>query len=182
MWRTHLVGGLAALWLLAPLPGGLGNGAGPENFGLLALCAAFGALFPDLDASDSRLQRLELGPKGFAVTPFVLPAQLIHRAWGHRGPLHSLIGLVGTGVVVGTPLVLYISWQCAWAFLLGYASHLLLDLMTRTGVPLWYPNSTRRWVLPPVLRISTGTSNEDIVFVLLALAALTLGLSALYLV
>lgn len=176
MWRTHFVGGLASLWLLAPVPGGLGNGAVPENFGVLALCAAFGVLLPDLDASDSRLQRLELGPKGYAITPFVLPAQLIHRAWGHRGPLHSLVGLLGAGVVFGTPLGLCIDWRPAVAFLLGYASHLFLDAMTRTGVPLWYPNSKRHWVLPRALRVSTGSSDEEIAFALFSLAAFALAL------
>ena len=48
-WHTHVVGGVASLWTLAPL---LTHSAtadpSPANLGLLSLCAAFGALLPDL--------------------------------------------------------------------------------------------------------------------------------------
>ncbi len=55
-WPTHAFFGVSALWILAPLP--------PEimryDFGTLAAFAAFGALLPDLDASESKLKHLKL--------------------------------------------------------------------------------------------------------------------------
>jgi hypothetical protein len=55
-WPTHAFLGISTLWLLAPLP--------PEvigcDFGTLATFAAFGALLPDLDASESKIKHLKL--------------------------------------------------------------------------------------------------------------------------
>lgn len=49
-WRTHLVGGIASLWLLHLLPGSLTTGSDASNLGLLALLAGLGALLPDLSS------------------------------------------------------------------------------------------------------------------------------------
>jgi membrane-bound metal-dependent hydrolase YbcI (DUF457 family) len=166
-WTTHTLFGISALWLLAPLP--------PEvlgyDFGTLAACAALGALLPDLDASDSKIKHLRL--LGTQFKPFLLPAQIIHRSDQHRGLLHSLwgIGMAGTCTF---PLAFWIGWAPVTALLLGYASHLLGDSATKSGLRLLHPNKRRYHVLPASLRITTQSQTEDLVASLLLLPVLLL--------
>lgn len=174
IWGTHLMAGFNALWLaeLSYLAGNIPLAAQPE-IGLLAAAAAIGALLPDLDASESKIKHLKVG----GIKPMLMPSQIIHRRWGHRSLLHSLLGLVSVAVlgiafllITGTGL----GWQLLPALLLGYASHLLADACTKTGIPLLYPRRQRFHLIPAKWRISTGSQAEDVLFVLLAMAALLL--------
>lgn len=150
-WRTHLVGGVSSLWVLAAVPGIFAAG------GALAAFAALGSLLPDLDAYDSKIRHLNLF-KGFE--PFVLPGQALHRMFGHRGLLHSGWGIAVCGALA-IPISVMFGWQAGTGLLLGYASHIALDACTRTGVPFLYPSSRRFWLLPPWLRVVTGSPEED---------------------
>jgi len=176
-WRTHVLGGVASLWLLKALPEGIGSGAALNNAGALAMAAALGALLPDLDAPRSKVQSLSLW--GGGIQPFVLPSLLLHRAFGHRGLLHSAAGLVLFTLLFALPLSLWLGWQPAVALSLGYASHLALDACTKSGIPAWYPDRRRRHLLPPALRLVTGSAAEDVVFALLLLPVLLLLLTNL---
>ena len=125
--RTHLLGGLNALWLLQPFPHVLT----PDTLLPLCLCAALGSLLPDLDAEFSLLSGVKIG----AIRPFVPLAASLHRTWGHRGRLHSpgvlaLVSLIALmlAAILGVPIF-------GLALGLGYASHLALDACTRTGIP-----------------------------------------------
>jgi membrane-bound metal-dependent hydrolase YbcI (DUF457 family) len=165
--------GINALWLLRLLPGGAGTlAAAPagSNLGLLAGIAAFGALLPDLDASESKIKHLPLG----GIRPFALPAALLHRALGHRSLLHSLLGLGLASVLLAVPLAVWLGWQAGLALVLGYASHLLLDACTRSGIPLLFPDTRRVHLLPKGLRLVTGSLAEEVLFALLADGALLL--------
>ena len=84
------------------------------QMGVLAACAALGALLPDLDASESKVKHLKTPGTGFKpfllpsqvritahtaalrreFKPFLLPAQVVHRTEQHRGLFYSLWGLV----------------------------------------------------------------------------------------
>ncbi len=166
-WRTHLVGGVCSLAPLLLLP--------PESFapgeaGLVALVACLGALLPDLDAGESHLKHLRL--IGTEIAPFALPATLLHRTLGHRGLLHSLTGLGLAVLLLTVPFGLWLGPLAGLALVLGYASHLALDACTKAGIPLLFPNPTRRHLLPRRLRITTGSLAEEPVFVGLALFAL----------
>ena len=134
MGRTHALAGVSTLWLLRLVPGALAIGlvAGTDSIGLLAVIAAFGALLPDLDASASILSTLTLrigeeprrgrrpGKSGWAFTPFALPSLLLHRAFGHRGALHSLVGLGAVAVIAVVLLAIgYIDWQVATVLVAG---------------------------------------------------------------
>jgi inner membrane protein len=170
------MGGLGNLWLLEALPGGVSAGSSANNIGLLALLAGVGALLPDLDARESRLKRVTVGA---GIAPFALPSLVLHRTLGHRGMLHSLIGLVLTALLLGVPLLHWLDWQPALALLLGFGSHLLLDACTKAGVPLLWPDRTRRHLLPARLRFTTGSAAEEALLVPLTLAAVLLFLSVL---
>lgn len=166
-WTTHTLFGISTLWLLAPLP--------PEllgyDLGTLAACASLGALLPDLDASESKIKHLKL--PGTQFKPFLLPAQIVHRSDQHRGLLHSLWGLGIAGACM-MPLAFWMSWAPVAALLLGYASHLVADSATKSGMRLLYPNKRRYHLLPPGWRITTGSQAEDLVMALLLLPVLLL--------
>lgn len=101
-WRTHLMGGVCSLAPLVLLPP---DTLAAGEVGLCALLAALGSLLPDLDASESHLKHLKL--LGTSVTPFTLPAIVLNRTLGHRGLLHSLLGLGIVALFIGVPLALF---------------------------------------------------------------------------
>ena len=151
--------------------------------GLLAVVAAASALLPDLDAPQSKIRSLRLGP----LRPFDALGALVYGAWGHRGPLHSLIGLIAFGLAAALPLALNLGGEYGAAAMLGYGSHLALDAMTRHGIPL-LPSRGRdgRWglrrrrhLLPPRLRFVTGSAAEEVLQAFLLTLALLLLLTHL---
>lgn len=168
MGRTHALLGVCSLWLLQPLPGVLTS----DTLAPLAAAAALGALLPDLDASDSAIKYLRIGP----FTPFAPLSNLLHRAFGHRGLLHSLRGLAACGLLC-SPL-LWLGWPWGWppflGLTLGYASHLAGDAATRSGIPLLYPDPRRLHLLPRRFRLTTGSQAEDALLPLLGVAVLAL--------
>jgi inner membrane protein len=164
-WQTHTLFGISSLWLLTPFL----NQTNASNIGVLVFYAAFGALLPDLDAGESKIKRLAF----CGVKPFVLPAVAFHRALGHRGLLHSLLGL-GTFSLLAIPLARWWGWESSVALALGYASHLLADASTRGGVRLFYPQRERYYSLPTPLRLLTGSPAEDLLLLLLIAAVLLL--------
>lgn len=169
MGRTHALLGLNALWLVEPL-----RLSDERIFAPLAIGAVVGALLPDLDIPGSLITRLSVG----GAQPLMLPARWLNRRYGHRGALHSLRGwgavaaltlpLSFLGLTQGVGLALW------WGLTLGYGSHLVGDAMTRSGIPLLYPDRRRVHLLPKRLLLVTGSPAEDGVLALLALSALGL--------
>lgn len=91
--------------------------------------AALGAVLPEVDKADSWVGRF---------CPF---SAWLEERFGHRGPTHSLLGLA-LAAGLAAPLALWQFW--AWlGVVLGYSSHLLLDMATLEGVPLLWPRDTR---------------------------------------
>lgn len=134
---THALIGVNSLWLLELLPH-----HAEFNFGILAAVAALGALLPDLDAAESKIKYLGLG----GIKPFYLPAQVIHRQFGHRGLTHSLLGWA----LVAVMLLLVSVWSNPWwgwqpslVIVCSYGSHLAADACTKSGIPFLYPRPKR---------------------------------------
>jgi membrane-bound metal-dependent hydrolase YbcI (DUF457 family) len=166
MWRTHVLLGLCSLWLLNPFPHALTS----DNLGPLCALAAFGALLPDLDAGESKVKSLKV----LGLRPFVPFALAAHRSWGHRGLLHSPLGLL---LFAGICLPIGFVWGAvpAVALWLGYASHLTGDACTRTGIPSWPNRATPRLHLLPIRwRLTTGSFAEEALLPFLALPVLLL--------
>jgi inner membrane protein len=157
-WRTHTLGGVAALWLLAPAL------TDPGVLAFAASCAALGSLLADLDAPGSKVNRLSL-----AGVPVFAPAGAFASLGRHRGFLHSLAGALLACGTTAVPAAYYFGWPCAAAIALGYLSHLLLDCCTVSGLPLLWPSTRRFWVLPRPLRLVTGSAPETGVMLMLAL-------------
>ena len=159
MGRTHALTGVASLWLLQAFPSLLA----PELLTPMAALSAFGALLPDLDASQSQIKHLSIA----GVTPFAPLAILLNRALGHRGLLHSALGW-GVATLLLIPLALFGGIAVPLALSLGYGSHLATDACTKSGIPFLYPKRKRYHVLPRSLCLTTGSTAEEAVFALLA--------------
>ncbi|MGI8786017.1 MAG: metal-dependent hydrolase [Acidobacteriota bacterium] len=102
---------------------------------------AAGSLLPDIDTPTSSVGR-----------PLFPLARWIDRRFGHRTLTHSLVGLAGLAAVLFA--VALIVDLCGWSpgvplrryafFLtLGYASHILVDCLNKTGVELVWPSKWR---------------------------------------
>lgn len=122
-----------------------------------------GALTPDLDQPTAHFWH-DL-PAGSIIGSLVHPL-----LGGHRLISHSLLGLflVGWGLkyllaYIHTFLLvdMYIVW---WVFILGYLSHLVMDTLTKEGVPWLFPLPVR-FGFPPFefLRVTTGKLIEKVV-------------------
>lgn len=87
--------------------------------------SAVGGLAPDIDHPSSVIGRK------MPIIP-----EIFHIFFGHRTLTHSLLGLLAVSLFLHfkNPV-----WGQAW--LIGYGSHLFLDFMTVSGVPLFWPFS-----------------------------------------
>ena len=94
-----------------------------KNKFIFLLIALFFSLLPDIDESRSKIGRKNK-----------LISKTIGFIFGHRGIFHTIY----------IPLVLFvllnlINFEIAFACLIGYFSHLLLDAMTKNGIRPFYP-------------------------------------------
>jgi inner membrane protein len=101
---------------------------------------------------------------------------------GHRFFTHSLIGVALTGFLAYWllkflhPIMPHVNIDLVWwAFMIGVASHLIMDTFTKEGVPYLLPIPIK-FGFPPIkkLRITTGKWGESLVFVLLLLGIIVL--------
>ncbi|HEY3412820.1 MAG TPA: restriction endonuclease [Armatimonadota bacterium] len=165
MFRTHAMLAVSSLWLMQVVPPGIG----PATAGTVSVTAVFGAMLPDLDASESVIRSIGIG----GVRPFDPMGYAAHSAWGHRGPLHSTYGLAAI-LVAGLLAVPWWGWQPSAALWIGYASHLAADACTRSGIPFLPWRKRRFHLLPKNLRLLTGSQAEDLLLAVLAVAAMAL--------
>ena len=115
-----------------------------------------GGLAPDLDQSTASLwKRVRAGTfLSRVITPLF---------GGHRFISHSLLGVVLIGFILSKILpvignVLLVDMDIIWwSFMLGFISHLVMDMFTKEGIPLFFPFPLRVGI-PPLafLRIKTG--------------------------
>ena len=91
-------------------------------------------------------------------------AWMIQRVTTHRGLTHSFLAWSFT-----TALALFFSqqydssiwWGLCWSA--GYASHILSDSLTWSGIKPWQPWSERRfWAVPKPLRFRVGTWRDTV--------------------
>ena len=118
----------------------------------LALASA-SALGPDLDKAGSSIARA--GGWGTGALAWGLEHTL-----HHRGPLHSLLATIAVallGNAVGAPLGVT---DLGAVVGFGWMAHLLGDIGTRRGIPLFWPVPLH--VRPPVT-FTTGTWQEVVV-------------------
>jgi len=147
--RTHLGVGLIAGYGLCMALGLPNAEATPIMAG-----AAVGSLLPDIDHPESSFGR--------KVRIISIP---INHILGHRGLTHSLVFVAITYVCA-----LYFGSSVALAAALGVFTHLLLDMLNPSGVPLLYPVKGRLHIL----EIKTGSQREKLMFWLLLIIVIAL--------
>ena len=138
---------------------------------LVALLAnQLGGIAPDIDQPTAPFWRnLPIG--GFF-------GRIIGRVLGgHRFITHSVIGLVLFGILTQLlltflhPIMPHIDTELVWwAFMIGMASHLVMDTFTKEGVP-WLLPLPIKFGIPPIkaFRITTGKIGEGVIFGLILL-------------
>lgn len=117
---------------------------------------AIGGLAPDIDQPTAALwRRLPVG---------TFWGQLLSPLFGkHRFISHSVVGIFLFGIMSKYILVLMntfvlVDMDVVWkAFMIGFISHLLIDTITKEGVPWLFPIPFR-FGIPPIraLRIKSG--------------------------
>lgn len=152
--RTHDVGAVAlllttAVWLeLGPLP--------TATIIACLIANQIGALLPDIDQASNQLWELLPANKFFS--------KFLHKFFGsHRTLSHSILGVIIIYKVSEWLIFKLINPSFVnpglvfWALIIGYVSHLLLDLMTEEGLPLLFPIKWK-FGIPPIkkLRIKSG--------------------------
>lgn len=148
---THSIAGLLAGVILSA-----GGHMEPTQTLVLAAAGAFGALLPDIDLPVSTIgRRLRL---------VSIPFGLIFR---HRGFTHSLAALA-----LVTLVAMHYGGLYGVALALGYATHLLADMLTRSGVQLFWPLARPVHALPRRFRLTTGGDAEESIGLALLIALL----------
>jgi inner membrane protein len=120
-----------------------------------------GGAIPDIDQPAAKLwRRLPAGSIiGSIVRPFF---------GAHRSISHSILGVLVFGFLSYSALnyirtFIIADMNVVWvSFMLGIISHLIMDAITKDGIPLFFP-LTFRFGFPPIrkLRITTGTILES---------------------
>lgn len=102
-----------------------------------------GGLLPDSDIKQSKIS-------------FIFPLYIWFKP--HRkNIMHSLLG----AIVWSVPF-LFLSFHYAITFFISYISHILLDLCTKTGIPLFYPNKK----MISIAKFKSGKKSEWILLFL----------------
>lgn len=150
----------------------------------IILFAILGSIIPDIDHPHSIIGRL-----------FFWVSVPLERRYGHRTATHSLIGWVIASVILGF-LVLIGIWILGFvsdfgfsisdlaprwiaAFSISYFSHLILDMINKRGVQMFWPDPGRD-VIPknPKFRPESGSKIELLIFfILVILVVLALPIS-----
>ncbi|MGK0451021.1 MAG: inner membrane protein [Neolewinella sp.] len=92
-------------------------------------------------------------------------SKIINRKFGHRTITHSLLFLLVTwGMVKGLCHLIETETPYPTVYLLAYTSHIIFDMMTVQGVPLFYPYNKAPCVIPsdPKLRLKSNNPRSEI--------------------
>lgn len=120
MFFTHLLGGIVSIAYVGSFFGV--DSSGSVKIVAVAVAALF-SILPDIDMVKSKAGR--------HLQPFSTVLSLIFR---HRGFLHSFV----FAALVYLGMRYLVSPQIAAAATIGYASHIILDALTKEGImPLW---------------------------------------------
>ena len=140
---NHIVGGIVVTGLFGSFMG-INILASPYYIGTVVLASQL----PDIDHTKS--------PIGKLCYPL---ARVLNRRYGHRTITHTLAALfLLTAIVAATTKEHY-----GTIFFLAYASHLVLDMLTIQGVPLFYPFAKNPCVIPgdPNRRMRSGDLRSE---------------------
>ena len=145
---NHIVGGIT----ITGIAGGfLGINILESPYYLVTI--VFAAQLPDIDHTKSLI--------GLTSYPI---AKYLNRSYGHRTITHSLAALVTLSLLAGMASVYFTGHRIyGTVFFLAYLSHLVLDMTTVQGVPLFYPFLKNPCVVPgdPKMRFESGNLRTE---------------------
>ena len=158
---NHIAGGLVFTGILASF----------WNINIFASPAyiaftAFFSVLPDIDHTKSPIGKL-----------FYPLAKFLDRKFGHRTITHSLIVYISLLLIISFICTVYLKDNTiTLIFAFSYISHLIFDMMTKQGVPLFYPFARNACVIPgnPEYRLKSSDFRTEtacfVVFVLLGIS------------
>lgn len=165
--RTHILGGVTAGLIYTTF-------FMPENmllFGGTVALSTIGGLMPDIDHPSSKAGK-KAGPL----------STIINKIFGHRGFLHTPLFiflffilffyfLTNKNLNYYTPLL--------YGYCIGYVSHLFLDLLTVSGIPLFFPFFKKKI---SITKLRTGGIGEDVTrgLIVIVLIALTINAGTIF--
>lgn len=132
----------------------------PMEQGIMCVTAAIvGSLIPDIDH-----------PGSLAGKKAKTASALVSATFGHRTFMHSPLLLIVFAVLIKRfcPAAYIVP---AVAFLLGYLSHLFLDMLNPTGIPLLYPHPKKFHIAS----IRTGSGIDSMLRIAFAVVCVFLG-------
>ena len=116
IFRTHLVFGLFLGLLFLRFF--------KNDWIIFLLIVCFSSVLADIDYPKSKIGK-----------NIKLVSWLLNKILGHRGFLHTIYPLVFVFL-----LLIFLKQNLfGYAFLIGYSSHLFLDMLTKQGIGLFYP-------------------------------------------
>lgn len=126
----------------------------------LIIGTLIGAIFPDIDHPSSKFGKL-----------FYLLSLPIYKIFGHRGFTHSLTAwLIIVYFFKKIKNIFLISKELTHGFLLGYLSHLIADMLTFKGIPLFWPYKT--YFSIPILKDNLNDKKEKIISIIFIIFSL----------
>lgn len=149
--KTHLIIGIMAGSVLAVL-----SRSTPVDGLVLIGAAGVGSLFPDIDSPNSTISNKA---RPLRLLTFWIP---------HRTLTHSIFAVLLSSLLLAFGLI-------GLSFVVGYASHIMADMLTTKGIPLFYPFWYRSLhLLPYPFRIVTGGLMESLFSVILLVGSFLL--------
>ena len=169
--QAHKVAGVCAATITATLlyHNDLNTGEGLLAIVPIIAGGYLGALLPDIDHPGSKI--------GKALYPI---AWVVNKLFGHRGATHSLLALFLTSVLFVLPSLMltgfagFMYTQFAIGVSVGFLSHLILDMSTKSGVPLLYPFTRKSF---RIAQLTTGKHDIFVSAIAVFLTATTIYLS-----
>lgn len=87
----------------------------------------------------------------------------------HRNGLtHSLVGMIVFTLIAGYIGKVYHVNNVVYYFMIGYGMHLICDMCTKMGVPLFYPFIKKKYKFPLTYKVSSKSGNllEDFLMII----------------
>lgn len=145
---NHIVGGITITGICG---GFLGINVLESPYYLVMI--VFAAQLPDIDHTKSLIGLI-----------FYPVAKFINRRYGHRTITHSLPCLLFLSLVAGMASIYFTGDRTLGTiFFLAYLSHLIIDMTTVQGIPLFYPFVKNPCVVPgdPNMRFESGNPRTE---------------------
>lgn len=163
-YKTHKIGGVSAGVLLSATM--FCNEIQPLSFiasGLMIYSASLGSVAPDIDKTTTKVGRK------FFLRPI---SHYLQNRYGHRTITHALVASIIVFAILlflakyMTGFLQFVYFYSMLGFGVGYISHLVLDMLTIRGIPVFYPISHKRYM---ICKFKTS-KHEDLITSLLVVA------------